>query len=106
MTFVGAPNPVPIVMSSSQACRSCWRANGRARMEIRQDRSRMCHGVQMWGLNDLVAVEPCIAIAEIVAHEQDNIGPRLSGRGISGRGISGRGISGQECDRNHGATTE
>ena len=65
----------------------------------------------MWGLNDLVAVEPCIAIAEIVAHEQDNIGPRLSGRGISGRGISGRGISGrgisgQECDRNHGATTE
>ena len=55
----------------------------------------------MWGLNELVSVETCIAIAEIVAHEQNKIGPSMRGRRIGPLGICGH-----ECSRNHDATGE
>ena len=46
-----------------------------ARIEAVEPDSFPGHGVQVWGLQDRVAVVADIAIAQVVGHHQDDVGP-------------------------------
>ena len=77
--FVGMGHAVAEIVAARHARAARGRADRTAGIESREADAGLRHRVQMRRLDDLVAVEPGIAPAQIVRHHQNDIGPVRGG---------------------------
>lgn len=74
MTGVGVRDSVTEGMPSRQTTSSRGRANRRSGVEARETNAIGRHGVQVRSLDDPVPIEPHIAPAQIVGHQEHDVG--------------------------------
>ena len=72
---IGKVHPVPVRVAAGNTAASGGTAHGRSGIEALKSQAALGHGIQVRGLDYLVAIKTHIAPAQIIAHHQYDIGP-------------------------------
>src|SRR5210317_415182 len=73
VSHIGRPNPVPIIMPTSETGAAGWRTNGSSCIKVGQLDPAVRHSVKMRGADNRVPVESSIPVPKVVSHHQDYV---------------------------------